>query len=66
VIVNKVKFKAYDWKISYQTTRKLANPRETLILDVGCGNEEKTAIHKELVNMVVGLDIKLNVLKEAK
>ena len=64
--MSQIKFKAYDWKVSYQTIKKLANPQETLMLDIGCGNGEKTAIHKELVNMIVGLDIELKALKEAR
>ncbi|RLE87341.1 MAG: hypothetical protein DRN04_18295 [Thermoprotei archaeon] len=60
------KFKHYDWKVSYQTIKKLAKPKETLLLDIGRGNGEKTVIHKELVNMIIGIDIDLKTLKEAK
>ena len=59
------KFRHYDWKSSYDTLRNLG-PKHRLVLDVGCGDGRKTIIHKDVNEVLIGLDVSFKRLREAK
>ena len=59
------KFRHYDWKSSYEALRDLGL-KHPLVLDVGCGDGRKTIVHKDLIEVLIGLDIDLKRLREAK
>lgn len=59
------KFRHYDWKSSYEALRDLGL-KHPLVCDVGCGDGRKTFIHKDFIEVLIGLDIDLKRLREAK
>lgn len=59
------KFRHYDWKSSYEALRDLGL-KHPLVLDVGCGDGRKTIVHMDIIEFLIGLDMDLKHLKEAK
>ena len=60
-----MRFEHYDWNCSYGVLQQ-TELKHSLILDVGCGDGRKTSIHKDFAKVLIGIDIDLKALREAK